>query len=200
VSTALATSGAVLACYGLAGHIVAGGGAGLLVIGAVMARPRPDPQRWSRGAEGERATAALLERLPARKWVVLHDRRVPGSRANIDHLVVGPTGVWVVDTKALRAEVRAGWRSVRVGDGFLDVEPAAWEAEVVADRLGVVVTPVVAVHGPRVALPRRGRRCRGVRVVPAGALVRRLSKGRRRLRRAQVRALAERAEEFFTPF
>ena len=197
---ALATTGAALGCYGLAGHGVAGACAGLLAVGAVLARPPSDPQRWARGADGERATAALLERLPARKWVVLHDRRVPGSRANIDHLVVGPTGVWVVDTKALRAEVRAGWRSVRVGDGVLDVEPAAWEAEVVADRLGVAVTPIVAVHGPGVALHRRGRRCRGVRVVPAGALVRRLGKGRRRLSRAEVMVLAEWAEELFTRF
>lgn len=30
---------------------------------------------------------------------VLHDRRVPRSRANIDHLVVGPAGVFVVDAK-----------------------------------------------------------------------------------------------------
>ena len=31
--------------------------------------------------------------------MILHDRRVPGSPANIDHLVIGPTGVFVVDAK-----------------------------------------------------------------------------------------------------
>ena len=30
---------------------------------------------------------------------VLHDRRIPGTRANIEHLVVCPTGVLVVDAK-----------------------------------------------------------------------------------------------------
>jgi hypothetical protein len=30
---------------------------------------------------------------------VLHDRSMPRSRANIDHVAVAPTGVWVVDTK-----------------------------------------------------------------------------------------------------
>jgi hypothetical protein len=35
------------------------------------------------------------------KWGLrtLHDRRIPGTRANIDHLVVTPWGVWVVDAK-----------------------------------------------------------------------------------------------------
>jgi len=29
----------------------------------------------------------------------MHDRRIPGTRANIDHIVVTPGGIWVVDTK-----------------------------------------------------------------------------------------------------
>lgn len=61
--------------------------------------------RWRFGAAGEMRTAAVLSRLE-RRWrrhrrcIVLHDRIVPGSRANIDHVVVGPSGVWVLDTKA----------------------------------------------------------------------------------------------------
>ncbi len=31
--------------------------------------------------------------------MILHDRRIPKSRANIDHLVVAASGVWVVDAK-----------------------------------------------------------------------------------------------------
>ena len=31
--------------------------------------------------------------------IALHDRRVPESRANIDHVVIGPAGVYVVDAK-----------------------------------------------------------------------------------------------------
>jgi len=30
---------------------------------------------------------------------VLHDRKIPRSRANIDHIAVTPGGVWVIDTK-----------------------------------------------------------------------------------------------------
>ena len=33
---------------------------------------------------------------------MLHDRRIPGSRANIDHLAVTPTGVYVIDAKKYR--------------------------------------------------------------------------------------------------
>ena len=37
---------------------------------AWLLRPRPDPERWLRGAAGEEATSRLLARLPARWWVV----------------------------------------------------------------------------------------------------------------------------------
>jgi hypothetical protein len=53
---------------------------------------------WLKGAIGEQELGAHLDRIFGVR--VLHDRRVPGSRANLDHLVVAPTGVWVVDAKA----------------------------------------------------------------------------------------------------
>jgi hypothetical protein len=53
-----------------------------------------------RGADGEKRTEAVLSRLPPDQWTVLHDRRWPGRKvANIDHVVVGPPGVFVVDSK-----------------------------------------------------------------------------------------------------
>jgi hypothetical protein len=174
----------------------AGGGAAGLVL-AWTARPRPDPERWLRGAAGEAATALLLGRLTRRRWAILHDVRVPGSRANIDHLVIGPSGLWVVDSKTTRARVRARWRTVRVGERRLDTGPAKWEAQVVTDRLGVPARPLVVLHGR--GLRRRGGRCGGVRVVPPAALVRYLRRGRPRLDRAEVRGLAQRAAAVFGP-
>jgi len=41
----------------------------------------------------------LSEPESAEAIVVLHDRRVPGTRGNVDHVVIGPAGVYVVDTK-----------------------------------------------------------------------------------------------------
>jgi hypothetical protein len=165
------------------------GGAVVLLVAAVLTRPRPDPERWLRGAEGEAATALILDRLPARTFDVRHDLRLPGSRANIDHLVIGPTGVWAVDTKTTRSAITTGWRSVRFGDRKLDTGPSRWEADVASDLLGVEVRPIVAVHGP--GLRARGGRSGGVKVVPAEALRRRLRRGRRRLSRAEIRELSE---------
>lgn len=55
---------------------------------------------WERGAEGERRTAEALAALPAHEWTVFHDVPWPGrARANIDHVAVGPTGVFVIDSK-----------------------------------------------------------------------------------------------------
>jgi hypothetical protein len=36
---------------------------------------------------------------------VLHDRRVPGSRANVDHIVISQAGIFVIDTKRYRGRV-----------------------------------------------------------------------------------------------
>ena len=55
---------------------------------------------WEKGADGEEATAVALAALPAEEWTVFHDIRWPGRRyANIDHVVVGPGGVFVIDSK-----------------------------------------------------------------------------------------------------
>ncbi len=54
---------------------------------------------WSSGAAGEAAVGARLDGLASESIRVMHDRRIPGSRANIDHFVVTPGGVWVIDTK-----------------------------------------------------------------------------------------------------
>jgi hypothetical protein len=37
--------------------------------------------------------------------IALHDRLIPGTRGNIDHIFVAPTGVWVVDSKAYQGKV-----------------------------------------------------------------------------------------------
>jgi hypothetical protein len=167
----------------------------LVLATALVVRPRSDPERWRRGAEGETATAARLERLSPRRWRVLHDLSIPGSRANIDHLAIGRTGVWLVDTKTTRARVSAGWRSVHFGDRRLDTETVRWEAQIASDRLGVRVRPIVAVHGT--GLRRRGGRAGGVRVVRAALVDRRLRRGRTRLERGEVEDLAALATTVF---
>jgi hypothetical protein len=168
-----------------------------LLVAAIAIWPKPDPERWLRGAAGERATATVLERLPGRKWVVMHDLALRGNRANIDHLVIGPSGVWVVDTKTTRADVRTSWRTVWMGRHKLDAGPTRWEAGRVSELLGVPVRPLIVVHGG--GLRPRGGRTGRVRVVPPSALVRTLSRGRRRLSRRQVVSLGAEALELLPP-
>jgi hypothetical protein len=61
---------------------------------------------WGVGARGEERLGAMLDLLACDRCTVLHDRRLPGSRANIDHLVVTPGRVFVVDAKRYQGEVR----------------------------------------------------------------------------------------------
>ena len=64
-----------------------------------LSEPRQSTAAWERGAVGERRLGARLNRLHGENVAVLHDRRIPGSRANIDHLVVTTSRVWVIDAK-----------------------------------------------------------------------------------------------------
>jgi hypothetical protein len=163
--------------------------AGLAFVGLA---PHDDPDRWRRGAEGEIATGRLLAQLHGRRWAVFHDLALPGTRANVDHLVIGPSGVWVVDSKHFRALLRCRRGCVLVGRRQLSTEAASFEARAVSDVLGCPVRAVVAVHGE--GLPGRGRSQHGVRVLPAYRLVpylRRRSWLRPVLSRRQVSRLAE---------
>ena len=60
------------------------------------------PKAWSIGAEGERILSEVLASIAGNSLRVLHHRRIRGKRSNIDHLVVAPTGVFVVDAKRYR--------------------------------------------------------------------------------------------------
>ncbi|MDP9442696.1 MAG: NERD domain-containing protein [Actinomycetota bacterium] len=70
---------------------------------------------WAKGAVGERKLGAGLDGLVDAGVVALHDRRIPGSKANIDHIAVTPAGVWVIDAKRYSGQVAkrdgGGWFS-----------------------------------------------------------------------------------------
>ena len=86
--------------------LVVGGLAALAAGWGLRFRPSPDTVAWRRGAAGERRTARLLGPLEQHGWAVLHDLAIPGSRANIDHLVIGPGGVFVIDSKQYRGRLQ----------------------------------------------------------------------------------------------
>ena len=71
-------------------------------LGGLILAVTDEPQStraWERGAVGEEKLARTLDMLTARGVRVLHDRRIPRSRANIDHIVIAPAGVFVIDAK-----------------------------------------------------------------------------------------------------
>lgn len=70
---------------------------------------------WRKGSHGEARLATFIEREVGDEVIPLHDRLIPGTRGNIDHIWVASTGVWVVDAKAYRGklvrhEVGPFWR------------------------------------------------------------------------------------------
>ena len=116
-------------------------------------RPSPATLAWRRGAAGERRTARLLAQLERRGWAVLHDLAIPGTQANIDHLVIGPGGVVVIDTKQYRGRL---WLD---SDGLMwhgrhllvaTLRKLRWAADQADEVLGVAdvqVLAIMAVHG-----------------------------------------------------
>ena len=53
---------------------------------------------WEIGAEGEEAVIRALQNLDS-SFKVIHDIVLPNERGNIDHIVVGPVGTFVIETK-----------------------------------------------------------------------------------------------------
>ena len=62
---------------------------------------------WSQGAEGEEVVGGILEGLAADGWHVIHD--VSFGRGNIDHIVVGPGGIYTVETKSRAGRLSLDW-------------------------------------------------------------------------------------------
>jgi hypothetical protein len=119
-------------------------------------KPSPDAVAWRRGAVGERRTARLLDPLKRQGWAVLHDLAVPGSQANLDHLAIGPGGVFVIDSKHYRGRLQLD-PSGRLWHGRYPLAPTlrtvSFEADQAAKVLpnpGVPVVPIVVVHGAQV--------------------------------------------------
>ena len=70
----------------------------------VQKRLAAEQKHWATGARGEEILAEVLAtRCPGA--LLLHDRRIPGSRANIDHIAVTGTGVYVIDAKRYRGRI-----------------------------------------------------------------------------------------------
>ncbi|MFF1574846.1 nuclease-related domain-containing protein [Leifsonia sp. NPDC058292] len=139
--------------------------------------------RTRHGTEGEKRTAALLAPLEAAGWHIWHDRALPRSRANLDHVLAFPDGKQLVvvdskkwdyrlETKLVRGRVHCGKQ-----DRHEEVEKVVGYAERVAKAVGLPVDrvdPLLVIHGSRIpagSLTVRMPDGRAVHVLPAGWLM-----------------------------
>lgn len=74
---------------------------------------------WGNGAAGEEALAVHLAKT-CPDVIVLHDRRMPRSRANLDHIAVTPSGVFVIDAKRYQGKIEI--RKPFLGDARLFIK------------------------------------------------------------------------------
>jgi hypothetical protein len=130
-------------------------------VGGVLLALTDQPQStraWARGSEGERELADALAEVDG--IGVLHDRRVPGTRGNIDHVVIAPAGLFVVDAKRYEGTIRIRdvgglfKRNERLYVGRRDcshlAESMSWQVDAVARGLAAAksepfptITPVL---------------------------------------------------------
>lgn len=153
-------------------------------IGGLVLSLRDAPQHekaWRRGADGERSVGAALEQRTTA--IVMHDRRMPGGRGNIDHIAIAPSGVYVVDAKDLDGRVAVSrslfGRERLLVDGRNRTELVEGVERQVA-AVSSALLPEVRVHGvlcfTRADLPMFGTpRMRSVLVLYRRALAKRLN-------------------------
>ncbi len=100
---------------------------------------RQAAERYSRGHDGEQMIGALLGELGPQGWRVLHDRRrQPRSPANLDHVLIGPAGVFVIDAKNWTGgRLRQDERGMAVGKWRKDDElhSAKVDADIVREHV-----------------------------------------------------------------
>ena len=96
----------------------------------LIAGPKPSTEAWGRGAAGEERVGHWLDEAVRGRGMVLHDRALPHRRANIDHLAVVASGVWVIDTKHFRGRLErrdlGGWFVPALVSSWRAATRAAW--------------------------------------------------------------------------
>jgi len=186
--------------------VLAGAVLGVAAVGWRAVRLPIELARFRQQAADERETAKRLDRLSNAGYRVLHDRTVCANRGvRLNHVVIGPTGLFVVETRRVTGLVRV--EAGVLWDGDLSLQGAMqrvwWIAEQVVSGLqaeapqwNVVVIPRSTLHGS--ACP-PGLVCEGVGVVPVQNLVRTLSAMAPTIGPMDVAYLGECAERAFPP-
>lgn len=165
------------------------------VTGTPGSGPAEVAERWQKGVDGERATAAELMKLPP-SFHIIHGLKKGPRNGDIDHLVIGPTGIWVIDSKndsgVLTANKGTLWNgrypiSKKV-DGVED------QARYANFALGMDVNPVLCFV--QAQLPRPAQMIGRTRVVELGALSHHIMSGQTTMLPQQIQLAVERVGEW----
>lgn len=109
--------------------------------------PSKEASKWMKGAKGEMKIGKVLEEIAQEhNFKVLHDRMIPGSKANIDHLLITNKGVFIIDAKNYKGkvEIRNNGTFFKAGSDelFVDgrnrnkiVEGVKWQVSRVKEEL-----------------------------------------------------------------
>jgi hypothetical protein len=117
-------------------------------------RPSASASAWRWQAATQRRTASVLRPLEQRGDLVLHDVTLPGWPASLEHLVIGPTGVWVIQSwrRAQPPPLHTAtslWPARGATAGPLP--ELRWQAAAIADTLAggvaIPVRPLLCVPG-----------------------------------------------------
>ncbi len=146
-------------------------GSEIALLGNIFAISRfvlPLVDRHDRGASGEELVGATLEMLSESGWYVIHDASF--GRGNVDHIAIGPAGIFTVETKSHPGPVRVD----RVHGAV--IAQAQAQRAAVERAIGERVEPLLVFSRAWVDRPLARRK--GVRVLPARMLLRYLQKRR----------------------
>ncbi|MBB2910928.1 hypothetical protein FHS43_002193 [Streptosporangium becharense] len=174
-----------------------------IVDTVLHARADSSVPAWRRASVAERRTEVQLKRLERGGYRTLHARAIPGSEAQIDHLVVGPTGVYAVDSEKWdkRLPVRVQSHRKLFHGPFNQkarLDEAHWEAtqagELIGRELGreITIVPSLAIYGP--AIPWKVLNVREVDVFDGGHVRKWITKRERSLTDIEIEKIYEAAE------
>mgnify|MGYP001096584809 CR=1 FL=1 len=167
-------------------------------------RAREEAGRFAAAAVAERSLAKKLSPLIAYGFHLLTDRQWPGSRnGQLDLIVVGPSGVWIVDSKHWRDFFVAGghiWRDqADESETILRLQDVANDAELAFSEVGLApgeIHALVVMHGHKGYIGNVGP----VEVVGALDVHKHLVALKRRLSTQEVELVLKVAMEYFPPY
>jgi len=147
----------------------------------------PIVERYDRGAAGEELVGSILEELRPEGWDIIHDAELEHS--NVDHIVLGPGGLFTVETKSNPGPIRVQRLHGRL------IRQVQLQRERVEAIAGTTAEPLLVYSRARVDRP--GRRRKGIRVLEAHMLPAYLEERPAILDEAQVNELRHRLRSAF---